>query len=252
LAKITVNGVSFDIDLIMFDKDGTLVDFHLLWGARTRQSVTALVQEIGGDDALGQSLMRALGYDTAANKVIADGPLAVTSMAKIYTIAASVLFQHGFGWHEAERLIATYFTPRMSALPTAELIQPRGDVGHLFRRLHQRGVHIVVITSDERAGTETALSLLGAADYVTALISGDGDLPEKPAPDAIHYLAATLGLDPGRMIMVGDTVNDMLFAANGGVAGCIGVLDGAGNNDDLARHADVVVESLDQIRVAAA
>jgi phosphoglycolate phosphatase len=252
LAKITVKDVTFDIDLIIFDKDGTLVDFHLLWGARTRHSVASLVHIVGGDDTLGQALLRALGYETAANKVIMDGPLAVASMAKLYTIAASVLFQYGYGWHEAERLIATHFVPRMSAPPTAELIQPRGDVARLFRQLKERDIQIVVVTSDERAGTETALSLLGVASYVTTLICGDGDFPEKPAPDAIRHLASSLGLDARRMIMVGDTVNDMLFGANGGVAGCIGVLDGAGDNDELARHADVVVDSLDQIQLEAA
>jgi phosphoglycolate phosphatase len=255
VADLVIKGKRYEVELIIFDKDGTLVDFHQLWGARTRESVAALARDVGGDaaaqQALQQELLRALGYDTAADRVLYDGPLAVASMAKLYTIAASVLFRHGCGWHDAERIIADSFIPKMSASPDTSLIRPRGDILHLFDRLKEAGVYIVVVTSDERAGTEAALALLGADGYVARLISGDGDFPEKPAPDAIHHLAAEFSLEVERMMMVGDTVNDMLFGRNGGVGLCVGILGGAGDDEELARHADVVVDSLDQICVIA-
>jgi phosphoglycolate phosphatase-like HAD superfamily hydrolase len=102
MATLSLNDRTFDIDLVVFDKDGTLIDLHYLWGQKANLWVEGLVEQVNGDDALRQLLSRTIAYDPQRNRAITHSPLAVGTMADLYTIAATVLYQHGFGWHDAQ------------------------------------------------------------------------------------------------------------------------------------------------------
>ena len=45
MAELQVGGKTFDIDVVVFDKDGTLIDFHLMWGSRAKEAVDALLDK---------------------------------------------------------------------------------------------------------------------------------------------------------------------------------------------------------------
>lgn len=255
MATLTVNGRPFLIDLVVFDKDGTLIDFHHLWAQRARKSVAAVVQHVRGDASLARALYRSLGFDPELGRAIADGPLATAAMDKLYAIAAAVLYQHKLGWRQAEEAVQVSFVPVIDALPTAGDIRPLGDIAAHFRRLRQAGVHLAVATSDNRAATEATLALLGAADLVGALVCGDDgirgiDAPKKPAPEVLWHVAGQFGVPPGRTMIVSDTASDMIMGARAGAGGRIGVLGGAGDPEALAAHADEVVGSIAEILAA--
>jgi phosphoglycolate phosphatase-like HAD superfamily hydrolase len=249
MARLSLNGRLFDVDLIAFDKDGTLIDFHHLWGRKAQLWVTWLQQRVDGPASLGTTLYRSLGYNPETGRVISDGPLAVASMGKLYTIAAAVLYQQGFGWHEAEQIVAESVAASVGTLPTPDLVRPIGDVTGTISRLAAAGVRLAVITSDDRAATQTTLLTLGVADKIDVLVCGDDAVPNKPAPDALWHAGRQLNVDPTRMMMVGDTASDMLCGLNAGVGCRLGILSGAGDEATLAGCADITLASIDEIRI---
>lgn len=249
MARVNINGRYFDIDAIAFDKDGTLLDFHHLWGQKAQLWVDALIARTDGSVGMRQALFQTLGYEPVSQRVVNDSPLAVASIPKLYTLAAGVLYQHGVAWHAAEGLVQTAVAETIEAIPSAQLVRPLGDVAGAVAALHAAGIHIAVITSDDRRATLEELPALGIAQWVTAVVCGDDPLPNKPAPDGLYHAAQTLGTSPERMLMVGDTASDMVFGRNAGAAGCIGVRNGAGELAVLQRHADVVVGNIGEIVV---
>jgi len=248
MAQLSLNGRLFDVDLIAFDKDGTLIDFHHLWGRKAQLWVEWLQQRVDGPRSLGAALYRSLGYDPESGRVVSDGPLAVASMAKLYTIAAAVLYQQGVGWHEAEEIVAESVAASIGALPVPDLIRPIGDVAGTIERLAAAGVRLAVITSDDRAATQATLQTLGIAGQIDILVCGDDPIANKPAPEALWHAGRQLHVDPARMMMVGDTASDMMCGRNAAVGCCAGVLGGAGGEIALSACADVTVASIEEIR----
>ena len=249
MARIEVGANSCDVELAVFDKDGTLIDFHHLWGRKARLAVEAVVTSVGGDRALASRLYHSIGFDPETGQAAANGPLAVTSMAKLYTICAAVLYQHGLAWHDAELVARDHFASGLGALPTTELVKPTGDVARLFRRLTEAGVKVAIVTSDDRAAALATLPVLGVTPYVAAMVCGDDPIVGKPAPDALLRLSRDLGVPLARVMMVGDTVSDMMMGGNAGAGYRVGVLSGAAGAEQLTLHADAVVRSIDDIRV---
>jgi len=171
-------------------------------------------------------------------------------MAKLYTIAATVLYQHGLTWDHAEAYARSSFKAAMAAIPLEELIRPVGDVKLLLSDLRAAKAQIAIITTDDRSETEETMAVLDIEDQIDFLACGDDSVPLKPAPDAILNACDHLGVEPIRTLVVGDTVTDMMMAKNAGVGCRAAVLTGAGSRDALVEHANVVLDSIAQIHVS--
>jgi phosphoglycolate phosphatase len=238
-----------DIDLIVFDKDGTLVDFDLLWAGKLITAVNAVLAAIPPSLNLKQSLFSTLGIDPLQMKVIPESPLAVSSLAKLGMACSIVLYQNGVKWHDAERITRDIFMPAIEALPTAQDIKAIGDVNGLFARLVQAGFKLAIFTSDDRNATEASLPLLGIQHMVEAMVCGNDAIANKPSGDGLLHLARHFNVHPERILMVGDSVTDMKAAQHAGVGWKVGVLSGTGTAADLVQIADVVVVDINEIGI---
>ena len=69
-------------------------------------------------------------------------------------------------------------------------------------------------------------------------------MPVKPAADMIVHLCEALGVEPARTAIVGDSTADLLMGRAAGAGLVVGVLTGVGRLEDLAPHADAVIDSV--------
>jgi phosphoglycolate phosphatase len=128
--------------------------------------------------------------------------------------------------------------------------ESRYDLVEWLNDLRRANVRVAVVTIDDRPPTQETMVLLGIQDQLDFLACGDDQIPAKPAPDAVLKACSYLGVEPGRTLVVGDTVTDMVMAERAG-AGCrAAVLTGAGGQDALVPHADVVLDSIAEISVS--
>lgn len=224
--------------LIIFDKDGTLIDFDAMWGGWIMTLARHL--EAAAYIPIAPQLFRAVGFDPASGAVAPGGPLAVSTMDGIRALAAEVLRDAGLSAESAEAAVQQgWYLPDPVALA-----QPLADLPRLFGDLRARGLRIAVATTDDRGPTEATLAALGIAELVDGLACGDDGFPIKPAPDAIVKLCQQLGVAPAQALMIGDTLADMLMGRNAGAGQVVGVLSGVGTAELLAPYADVLLPSV--------
>jgi phosphoglycolate phosphatase len=229
------------IDLVVFDKDGTLIDFHAMWGGWTlelgRRLEGATRRPVSGD------VFAAIGFDPVGGRVLGGAPLAVATMAEIREIVAAVVRRWCPSVAAARRAVEeAWFEP-----DPVGLAQPLADLTGLFAALCGSGRSIAVATTDDRAPTEATLRSLGVRGSVSALACGDDGVGVKPDPAMLLALCATVAIPPSRTAIVGDTPADLLMGRAAGAGRAIGVLSGVGSREELAPLADAVLGSIGEL-----
>lgn len=248
MALLSIGDVRFDADLVAFDKDGTLLDFDRMWGRLAEVWAEQLTGD-GGNGELAGELYRSWGYDPRLRRTAPQSPLSIATTEQLRTIAAVTLYRHGVPWTEAEDRCRPVVRTTGLGLGLSDLVFPAGDVAGILQRLKAAGVLVAVVTTDSRAETVETLQFLGVAHLVNHLVCGNDGLPSKPAPDMLLAACQHLKVEPGRTVVVGDTLGDLLMAQRAGAGLKVAVLTGPGDPAHLQAHADIVVPSIDGIKM---
>jgi phosphoglycolate phosphatase len=227
------------IDLVIFDKDGTLIDFGSMWAGWAETLAASLDASTGRPVA--EPVFTMLGYDATARVVRPGGGLAATPMARLRERTVGVLVEAGVPEGDAERAVATAW----HAPDPVALADPLCDLATLFGRLRTSGRRIAIATTDDREPTARTLQALGVLDAIDGLACADDGVPVKPAPDMVLGLCHTLRVSAGRTAVVGDAPADLLMAHAAGARLTIGVLTGVGDRAALEPLADVVLDSVE-------
>ena len=237
--------VSLDgIDLLIFDKDGTLIEFDLMWGGWVDGLATRLEASSGLE--LREGLYALLGVDLATGLVHAHGLLAATPMARIHEAVTRFVADAGAGPERA----AAALDQAWDAPDPVALAQPVTDLAGVLGRLRREVRLFAVATSDDRDPTVRTLAALGVAEEFADLACADDGFPNKPAPDPVLRLCERLGVPPDRSAVVGDSPADLRMGRAAGVARTIAVLTGVGDRAMLEPLADVVLPSIAELAPA--
>jgi phosphoglycolate phosphatase len=237
---VRAGNVAFDVDAVVFDKDGTLIDLDVSWAAPGRAWVDAASE---GDRRLWLELATRLGFDGDAGRLVPDGVMAAGTLDELDRHTRMVLVEAGLAEETVDFRIGLARHLAIESALEVDGIPTLGDVAAGFRRLSGAGVVLGVVTSDDRAVAEAVLAAIGVDHLVRRVIGGDDGIALKPSPDGILAVCGDAGVLPARTLMVGDSTADLLAGRHAGVAGFVAV--GAGS--PAAVGADAVVASIDEL-----
>ncbi|MEE4380321.1 MAG: phosphoglycolate phosphatase [Candidatus Competibacteraceae bacterium] len=113
--------------------------------------------------------------------------------------------------------------------------------------LQDNGLSLACITNKPARFAEPLVDKLGIGHFFKAVLGGECAPNRKPAPDALFMTAQRLNVAIERVLMVGDSKNDVGAARN---AGCpvVAVPYGYNHGEDIrSAQPDVVIESLTEL-----
>ncbi|MCG0238251.1 MAG: pyrophosphatase PpaX [Firmicutes bacterium] len=98
------------------------------------------------------------------------------------------------------------------------LVRPIPGVRAALDRLRAAGVPLAVTTSKRRETAYRGLRLFGLEGYFQAVVTWEDATRHKPDPEPVLVTLDRLGVPPGdRVLMVGDSVSDLLAGRAAGV-----------------------------------
>ncbi|NBU64399.1 MAG: HAD family hydrolase, partial [Chloroflexia bacterium] len=149
--------------LVIFDKDGTLIDFQQMWGRWAVRFAERISAAVGHDVQL--AFAEAYGYDPVTAHIDPTGRLAIASMATMQQIAVQIMLPYGVSVANAYVLVQQAWQPPDPVREAVQLVDVRG----LFTAIRAKGAQIAVATADNRAPTLATLAHLGVAELVAAV-----------------------------------------------------------------------------------
>jgi phosphoglycolate phosphatase len=225
---------------ILFDKDGTLIDFRSQWMPAYRAAVDMLS---AGDQGLADRLLRLGGYDPAEDRLDPASPLACGTNRQIVEIWAK-----GLGVVMTEALfqrVQDVFHEVASANA-----RPVTDLKALFGRLKGRGLFLGIATTDSTATAKANIESFGVSDLVDFVAGADAGHGVKPEPGMLLAFCAAGGFAPEETAMVGDSLVDVAMGRNAKAGLVVGVTSGVTPRTALEPLADLVLESVAEIEAA--
>jgi phosphoglycolate phosphatase len=242
---IEYKGKRIPCRLIIFDKDGTLIDFIATWGPLIRKRVAFLLKILGRDGELEAFFLRSWGIDPLSGRIDPRGPCPVSPRSDEIIIGTMALYQKGYPWDEAKQWVAQAFDEADADGDWREKVVPIKGIQTFLSQMKEHGFRTALATNDERKDTEAILNHLGIGGlFDTILCAGEVNLP-KPHPETILSICRQLAIDPKETVMVGDSVADMMTGKRAGVALSVGILEGGVTpREELEKVADLVVDSI--------
>jgi phosphoglycolate phosphatase len=221
---------------ILFDKDGTLLDFDKTWEPVNRK---ASLLAAAGDEVLADRLMVICGMDPLTGKVSSGSLFAAAAPTEIAAAMsnAGALFDPEELTEQLDRL---YVEGAANAVAVT-------DLAALFSRLKRRGLFLGIASSDNEASIRAIAERMGIMPYLDYIAGYDSGHGVKPHPGMIEGFAASQGIDLAGIAMIGDNTHDLHMARNAGAGLAIGVLTGTSGEEVLAPLADYVLASIDEL-----
>ena len=217
------------LDAVIFDKDGTLFDFRASWGAWTR----SVLAELAVDRADAARLGQVLGFDPDTGSFARTSPVISMTTPEI----AEILHPHLTG------LTLQALNARLNALSVAAPMIPAVPLRDVLSRLKSRGLRLGLATNDTEHPARVHLQGAGVLDLFDFVVGCDSGWGGKPAPGQLLEFIRRFDLTPSRVAMVGDSLHDLDAGRAAGMY-AVAVLTGIAGHDDLAGHADVVLDNI--------
>jgi len=249
LTGIEYRGKRTACRLVIFDKDGTLINFTATWVPLIRKRVAFLLKRLGRDGELEAFLLKSWGIDPATWKIDPRGPCPVSPRSEEIVIGTMALYQHGYPWDESKQWVIQAFDQADADGDWRGKVVPIKGIQEFLSQLRNDGFYIALATSDERKDTEVILHNLGMDGLFNIILCAGEVTPPKPHPNTILTICQKLNVPPHETVMVGDTVTDMLMGKRAGIALTIGILEGGVTpREELEKVADIVVESIQELK----
>lgn len=231
---------------IVFDKDGTLLDFDALWIPVANATLFDILLHYGLQDRadeLKEKLLLSIGVENGETDI--TGVLAGGTFGMMAECFGRVLTEYGVNAEKDELCDVT--TETFIANFSRGEIQPAcGGLRDFLIWLRKQGITVALITSDDLFGTEKCLSVLGIGDCFDEIYCNDRVHPPKPDPYYMDCFRKKYGFSADEVCMVGDTYTDCDFAVNCGVM-MIGVAANEKNRQSLLKRTPTVYSDITHI-----
>ncbi len=235
---------------LLFDKDGTLIDFQNTWPPIFMDSIVALAERLGCP-ALAHPLMQSGGLDPVSQKISGGSQLAEGTSDSLVDLwlTSNAAFEARARQHFGDTPSAAITTllDRHWADAIQEKMIAAVPLPPLMKDLHGSGYRLGMATNDSAEmalATSHFFQISHWLDFHAGYDSGHG---AKPDPGMILAFAAKTALAPHEIAMIGDSPADMQAGRRAGVGLKIAVLTGACGRAQLAPLADLVLDDISEI-----
>jgi phosphoglycolate phosphatase len=249
MTGIEYQGEKIPCRLIIFDKDGTLIDFSATWVPLIKKRVTFLLKRLGKNKELEAFLLKSWGIDPLTGKVDPRGPCPVSPRSDEIVIGTMALYQKGYPWDESKEWVAQAFDDADADGDWRENVVPVKGIQTFLSHLRRINFYTALATSDQRKDTEAILDHLRMRSLFDVVLCAGEVNPPKPHPETIFTICQKLSIPVQEAIMVGDSVTDMMMGKRAGVALTIGILEGGVTpRKELEKVADLVIHSIRDLK----
>ena len=250
MVNLSVNGNPIDnVRLIIFDKDGTLMDLYSYWSNMVAFRVDMAQEKLGFNERHKKDIMYAMGVDHDNGRLRSEGPVGLKKREIVLQAMADAIGKIGF--ENMQDLCQEVFkeVDILSIKRFSDIVRPVNNMHHMIDTLKKKKCKIAVATTDKTERAELAMKHLGVLNKIDAIIGDDMVKNSKPFPDMVNLILNKLRVENKNAVMVGDAITDVEMGINAGLLASIGVCSGLTPRDKLRGKTKYVIDDISKIGI---
>ena len=242
-----------NIEAVIFDKDGTLIDIHHYWSSmiKIRASLITLKYFNNNEkDRIKNNLIDIMGVNLETDKMKPNGPVGVKPRSYIVGIVADFVRKNGcnISNNEVEEIFKK--TDQKTSQDMLPLLKILPGVKELLIQLKQCGIHSTIVSTDITSRACIAMKTLKLDKYFTKIIGADLVNNSKPAPDMAKLALSDIDCKASSVVMIGDHPVDVKMGESINAGLNIGVLTGLSDSNMFDNLNCIVINNLNHIKVS--
>ena len=238
-----------DIELVIFDKDGTLFDLHQYWSfvIIERAKYFSNMFSRPESDFIYSELLSSMGL-VENNKINNVGPVGVRSRNFIIKLVYRIINDKDAnidikdieeGFVVVDSIVDHNFKSLIEKLP---------GVDDLLLSLKESGCLIALATTDVSQRAIKALKYSQISNFFDYIIGSDNVMHTKPDSEMVDKILSKLNIvDRNNVVLIGDSITDLNTAINSNIS-FIGTMTGS-NSDKFILNTEFLVNSLAEIKL---
>lgn len=236
-----------DVQLAVFDKDGTLTDLYKYWSSMVKFRADLICQRLFLKEVDNIALREAMGVDLQNLRLKPQGPVGLKKREVV--MQAAIDYLETIGFSDTEQLCVDVFEEidRYSLNHFSSIIHPIEGLYPLFDSLKKNSCKVAIATTDRTERAQLAMEHLKIADQIDLIVGADMVSNTKPDPEMVNLILSKLNVHRDKAIMVGDAVSDVELGVNAGLKASVGVLSGLAAEKELRGITRHVISSIAEI-----
>ena len=240
-----------NIKMVVFDKDGTLIDVHYYWCSMIECRAKLIVESLKNRnvDFIGiyEELIDRMGIDINTKRMKIKGPVGIKPREYIEKVALNTVLKYdeNYSLKEIKEIFVKVDISTEASI--SKMIRVLPSVKKVLKELMANQILISIATTDLSSRAILAMKSQKLDKYFVDIVGGDLVEKAKPSPDLLEYIAKKNGLANGDIVLVGDSMVDLNMAKE---FNCkfIGVKTGLFSNEFLAQS-EYLINDLESMEV---
>ena len=240
-------------EMILFDKDGTLIDVHYYWFGMLRLRSELIVDQCfrnhNEKNSIKRDLIESMGGDVLSGKIKVTGPVGIKSRKFLVSVVSSIVRSKGVSINNSEIEDIFLEVDRISSGDMTSLVKPLPGVFELLRDLKNIGIAMAIVSTDITSRAQLAMESLGIIHFFTEIMGGNEVKNSKPFPDLALQISKKTGVNVDKMMVIGDNPVDIQMGLSANISLNIAVLTGLSDKNSFNDLNCMVINDLKSIEV---
>jgi len=245
-----------DIDLIIFDKDGTLFELYPYWAVVATRRAENICRAIYRNKSvidldLAEQISVLMGVNNQKQRMEYNGAIGRLNRKEIKELI--FFYLEGRGVPITSKIIegafaeADHYLAENNEALKQSLAPVRGIMDLL--PVVASGSKCAIFSYDQTCNLERITRIMNIDKYFSTLVGGDLTRHPKPSPLDTIKIMRDLNTLPKNTMFVGDSINDMYSGRDAGCKCLVAIKSDISNLDLISQVADFVIDDYTGIKV---
>ena len=242
MSSLVLPNIQLDnVKMVIFDKDGTLIDVHHYWCSMIEFRADFFIDSVDilEKEKLYNELVENMGINLKTKKMKPEGPVGIKPRGFIVKVALETMkkYDASYTQERVENIFLQVDEYSKTKLPL--IVKALPDVERLLQDLVKANVKIAIATTDLSTRASLAMDSLNLKKYFIEIAGADLVKNAKPSPDLVNYILKKSDLLKEEIVVIGDSMADLGMAKNA-LCRFLGVKSGLYTNEFINQSESII------------